>query len=383
MKRVQINELDFKGQNIYVGIDVHLKSWSVAVLSEHSVLKKFSQNPDASALHKYLTGNYPGADYYSVYEAGFCGFWIHRSLERLGICNIVVNPADVPAMSKEKLRKTDVVDCGKPARELRSGSLTGIYVPNEATLPFSSHSNHLRLTGIYVPDEATLEMRSLIRLRNSIVKDTTREKNRIKSLLRFHGIEIPGEFTKHSVGNWSKRFLKWLQEVELSTEYGRKTLDLHIEQLVRLPGMLLQQTRTIRSIFRQEPFGETIRLLTSVPGTGMTTAVLLLVEIDDISRFPNSDSLAAFIGLTPMCHSSGEKDGTGDITVRKHASLRCSTIEAAWVAIRKDPAMTLAYEGFRKRMIAQKAIVKIARKLVNRIFFVLKHKQEYVPCVAK
>jgi transposase len=49
-----------------------------------------------------------------------------------------------------------------------------------------------------------------------------------------------------------------------------------------------------------------------------------------------------------MCHSGGEKDVTGDITVRKHASLRCSIIEAAWVAIRKDPAMTLAYEGFRK-----------------------------------
>jgi len=47
MNRVQINGLDFKGQNIYVGIDVHLKSWSVSVLSEHSVLKKFSQNPDA------------------------------------------------------------------------------------------------------------------------------------------------------------------------------------------------------------------------------------------------------------------------------------------------------------------------------------------------
>jgi transposase len=163
----------------------------------------------------------------------------------------------------------------------------------------------------------------------------------------------------------------------------KKNTGLAIEQLVRLRVMLLQETGTIRSISRQEPFGEAIRLLTSVPGTGITTAILLQVEIDGINRFPNSDSLAAFIGLTPMCHSSGEKDGTGDITVRKHASLRCSIIEAAWVAIRKDPAMTLAYEGFRKRMIAQKAIVKIARKLVNRIFFVLKHKQEYEPCVVK
>jgi transposase len=227
MKREQINELDFKGQNIYVGIDVHLKSWSVAVLSEHSILKKFSQNPDAEALHKFLVTHYPGADYHSVYEAGFCGFWIHRKLRELGINHRVVNPADVPSMSKEKLRKTDVVDCGKLSRELRS----------------------VTLTGIYVPDMGILEMRSLIRLRNSMVKDTTREKNRIKSLLRFHGIDIPEAFTKHSVGNWSKRFLKWLGEVELSTEYGRKTLDLHIEQLVRLRGMLLQETRTIRTLF--------------------------------------------------------------------------------------------------------------------------------------
>jgi len=123
MRRVQINELDFKGQNIYVGIDVHLKSWSVTVLSEHSVLKKFSQSPDVAALHNFLTTNYPGADYHSVYEAGFCGFWIHRRLVKLGINNLVVNPSDVPTMSKEKLRKTDVVDCSKLTRELRSGTL--------------------------------------------------------------------------------------------------------------------------------------------------------------------------------------------------------------------------------------------------------------------
>jgi transposase len=361
MKRLQINELDFKGQNIYVGIDVHLKSWSITVLSEHSVLKKFSQTPDAEALHKFLVRHYPGATYHSVYEAGFCGFWIHRRLLKSGINNIVVNPADVPTTGDEKLRKTDAVDSGKLARELRSKSLRGIYVPSEAVL----------------------EMRSLIRLRGQIVKDTTREKNRIKSLLRFHGIEIPEEFTKHSVGNWSKRFLKWLSAIELSTEYGRKTLDLHIEQLVRLRSMLLQETRNIRAISGTEPFSETIRLLASVPGIGITTAILLLVEIDDITRFPDSGSLAKYIGMIPMCHSTGDKEGVGDITIRKHASLRCAMIEAAWVAVRKDPAMTLAYEEFRKRMIAQKAIVRIARKLVNRIFFVLKRKQEYVPCVVK
>jgi hypothetical protein len=83
MRRIERNELDFKGQNIYVGIDVHLKSWSVTVMSEHYVLKKFSQNPDAGSLHKYLTGNYPGAAYRSVYGAGLCGFWIYCRLSAL------------------------------------------------------------------------------------------------------------------------------------------------------------------------------------------------------------------------------------------------------------------------------------------------------------
>ena len=359
--RGQVNKLDFNGQNIYVGIDVHLKSWSVTVLSESSVLKKFRQDPRPEALHKFLVTNYPGASYYSVYEAGFSGFWTHNRLSELGINNIVVNPADVPTMLKEKLRKTDAVDCGKLARGLRAGDLQGIYIPRAEIL----------------------EIRSLIRLRNSIVKDTTREKNRIKSLLRFHGIEIPDQFTRHSIGNWSKRFLQWLGEVDMSTEYGRKTLDLHIEQFVRLRQMLLQETRVIRQLSRSEPFAEPLRLLMTVPGIGITTGITLPTEIDNASRFKSAEQLAAYIGLIPMCHSSGEKEGIGDITVRKHAILRCYLVEAAWIAIRKDPAMTMAYEEYKKRMNGNKAIVKIARKLVNRIFFVLKRKTEYVPGVVE
>jgi transposase len=361
MRTEQSKRLDFKGQNIYVGIDVHLKSWSVAVLSEHSVLKKFSQNPEPEALYSFLATNYPGASYYSVYEAGFCGFWIHERFRQLGIDNIVVDPADVPTMLKEKLRKTDAVDCNKLARGLRSGDLKGIYVP----------------------DAQTLEIRSLIRLRSSIVKDSTRAKNRIKSLLRFHGVHIPEQFTRYSIGSWSKIFLQWLRDVELATEYGRKALDLHIEQFIRLREMLLQETRIIRNLSRSDLFAEPLRFIMSVPGIGITTGIAFLVEIDNISRFRNADQLASYVGLIPMCHSSGEKESIGDITIRKHAMLRCLIIESAWIAIRKDPVMTMAYEEYRKRMNGNKAIVKIARKLVNRIFFVLKRKQKYEPCVVK
>lgn len=148
----------FKGQKIFVGLDVHLRSWSVTVLSEQAVLKKFKQDPSPAALNKFLTNTYPDAEYYSVYEAGFCGFWIHWELHNLGINNIVVNPADAPTMTGERLRKTDAIDSGKLARSLRSGELKGIYVP----------------------DSLATEIRSLIRLRDSLTKDQTRHKNRFR-----------------------------------------------------------------------------------------------------------------------------------------------------------------------------------------------------------
>jgi len=73
-----------------------------------------------------------------------------RTPDGIGIDNIVVNPADVPTKSSEKLRKTDAVDSGKLARSLRANELKGIYTP----------------------DSVSLEMRSLIRLKNSITPKT-------------------------------------------------------------------------------------------------------------------------------------------------------------------------------------------------------------------
>lgn len=69
MEQRQSNKISFKGQNIYVGLDVHLKSWSVTILSETSVLKQYRQDASPEALHKTLTTNYPDAEYHSVYEA--------------------------------------------------------------------------------------------------------------------------------------------------------------------------------------------------------------------------------------------------------------------------------------------------------------------------
>ena len=163
------NELNFKNQVFFIGIDVHAKQWTVTIRNEHLELKTFSMNPSPDELLKHMKRNYPGGVYKSVYEAGFCGFWIHRRLTELGIENIVVNPADVPTTNKEKDRKMDPVDSRKLARELLKG----------------------QLEGIYIPDEFHQQLRSLCRLRFQIVQNQTRVKNRIKCHLYNMGISIP------------------------------------------------------------------------------------------------------------------------------------------------------------------------------------------------
>ena len=102
-------ELDFSNQLISVGIDVHKRNWSVTIQIAGQQVKNFIMDPNPEKLIKHLHTNYPGGIYQSVYEAGFCGYWIDRQLQSQGIKNIIVNPADVPTSNKEKTRKTDTV----------------------------------------------------------------------------------------------------------------------------------------------------------------------------------------------------------------------------------------------------------------------------------
>ena len=83
--QTQSNKIDFTGQNIYIGFDVHLRSWTVTVMTERLTHKTFSQPPKPEVLYNYLARNFPGATYFSAYEAGFCGYWIHNKLIELGV----------------------------------------------------------------------------------------------------------------------------------------------------------------------------------------------------------------------------------------------------------------------------------------------------------
>jgi transposase len=111
--------------------------------------------------------------------------------------------------------------------------------------------------------------------------------------------------------------------------------------------------------------------------------MIILTEFETITRFGNIDKLCGFIGLVPSTHSSGEKDKTGEITKRGHSVLRSALIESSWVAIRNDPTLFKCYNDYCKRMEPNEAIVRIAKKLLSRIKFVLKNEQPYICFVVK
>ena len=101
--QTQSNKIDFTGQNIYVGFDVHLKSWSVTIMTEKLTHKTFSQAPDPEVLYNYLSKTFPGANYYSAYEAGFCGYWIHNKLIEFGIKSMVEGVINMMMMRNKNL----------------------------------------------------------------------------------------------------------------------------------------------------------------------------------------------------------------------------------------------------------------------------------------
>ena len=349
-------KLDFTGQSIYVGLDVHKKSWSVSIFSEQCEHKKFTQPPEADKLAQYLKRNFPGAAYQAVYEAGFSGFWAHDRLQERGVNCLVVHPADVPTTNKERTSKRDRIDCRKLARHLRSGELKGIYVPTRLQL----------------------EDRSLVRTRQTLVRKQTRCKNQIKSFLLFYGLELPEEVVK---SRWSKKFLHQLAELRMERDSGHLALQSYLEELQQLRKLIAAVNRGIILLSREAAYREMVQRLKTIPGVSTLTAMILLTELGDLTRFKNLDHLASYVGLIPDTKASGETEHIGGLTFRRNAQLRAVLIEAAWTAARLDPVLLLAFNQYCRRMKKTKAIVKIARKLLNRIRYVLKNQMDYVPGV--
>ncbi len=345
-------KLTFSGQKFFIGIDVHKTSWKVTVINNQIELQTFSMEPSPEKLAAHLRKNYPGGNYFTVYEAGFCGYWIDRKLKKLGIKNIVVNPGDIPTKNKEKTRKTDTIDSRKLARELSNGTISGIYIP----------------------EEIQEQLRSLCRLRYQMIKAQSRLKNQIKGMLYYYGIQLPENY---KVNNWSGEFIRYLESLKFSYNMGDDCLIVYLEQFKNNQKRIAEILKLLKKYTQEYEAEQTIKNLCSIPGISFITAVTFFTEIININRFKRLDELSSYVGLVPAVRSSGERERILGISNRHNRFLRNLLIEAAWVAVRKDPALTMCYGELIKRMKKQKAIIKIAKKLLNRIRYVWKNNQSY------
>ena len=351
-------KVSFVGQTIHLGIDVHKKNWSVSVYLGDKFVKTFHQESIGTILLQHLKTNYPEAIYKACYEAGFCGFSVQRELTLLGIECSVVNAADIPQTNKGMLSKTDAADSRRIGEAFSKGLLKPIYIP-----------------------KANIEAdRNLVRYRKRVQEDLKAKKQGIKSCLFILGLKIPPQ---HDKSYWTNNFITWLKELEVTDSSNKITVSLLIEDVLLLRKRLFATNKRLRALSISENYATNYVLLTSTPGIGLITAMTMLTEIGDINRFDSFVKFNSFIGLCPSEYSSGERVHKGKMTNRAHKTIRALIIEAAWVSIRVDPALTIKYHELLKTKTGKRAIIVIARKLLSRLFTVWKTNVEYVKGVVK
>ncbi len=347
--------LNFNGENIYVGIDVHKKSWTVTIETDELQLKTFTQDPEPEKLIRYLKRNYPGAKYRAAYEAGYFGYWICERLNDLGVECIIVNPADIPTSDKEKKQKRDAIDSRKIARGLKNGD----YNP------------------VYVPDREAQGFRTLIRAYRKLVQDIAKGKTRIKAMLEQWGIKVPDEFT--NTRTLSMGYLSWLQGLDESAlpVEAKTALEGQIKQCQEQTKVLKELDQKIRGIVTEKHQAE-IALLKSIPGIGDIAAREIFSEIIDINRFKTLDHLKSYVGLIPTTQSSGEHERTGNLTKRGNKYLKSLLVQCSWRALKNDPQLLLTYKNHLKSgKKKNKALIRIASNMLSRIRYVLKHKKPF------
>ena len=347
------NRTDFCNRDLYVGIDVHKLRWQVAVFYEGIILSNTSIEASPEGLTTRLRKRYGDGRFHCVYESGPFGFHLCRSLWAAGMECIVVNPADIPSMDKDRRSKTDPVDARKLATHLAAGLLHPLHIPTEKEQ----------------------KQRSLIRYRKKLWGGLVRCKNRLKGELLFQGVQVP---VKYDNPHWSHNFLGWIEQKAQKDEDLKETLLLMLEEVKMLRVLLLKTERKLRELMWSEPFKQKSELLRSIPGVGPLTSMLFLLEVGDVSRFKSFDQLNRFVGFCPDSHSSGETMKHCGLSIRRHNALRSALVEASWQLIRRDAAMLDHYRKLQSRMKGQQAIIRIARKLLRRMRAVLLSGRMYV-----
>ena len=288
---------------LYVGLDVHKDSITVAYATGLDDVELFGKiGTTQTALDRMCKRLQSKARHvHVVYEAGPCGYGLNRRLLEKGFDSMVCAPSLIPRKPGDRV-KTDRRDAFKLVRSLRAGDLSAVHVP----------------TG---EDEA---FRDLARAWSSARDDLKQARQRLKSFLLSHGVQYSGR------ANWGPAHRRWLSTFSFNSAWQqlafnehRRTIEDRLAQCDRLEAALHEAVVSWR-------FYPVVLALQAMRGMQFTSAVGLISELGDLSRFEHPRQLMAWLGVTPSEHSSGGKRRQGSITKAGNSYARKLLVESAW-----------------------------------------------------
>lgn len=284
----------------FVGLDVHADSIAIAVAEpgrgEPATLATIPN--DTVMLLKRLRAL---GRVKCCYEAGPTGFGLYRDLVKAGLDCVVVAPSLVPTRAGDRV-KTDRRDAVKLARFLRSGDLTEIVVP----------------------DEATEAMRDLERAREDAKRAELVAHHHLGKFLLRHGRRSPFKTS------WSQKHLDWIRSQRFEDAAQQLVLDDYLKAVEDLAERVARLTRSIVELVERWDRRPLVKALQALRGVNVMSAVVLVAELGDIARFSTAPQLMGYLGLVPSERSSGGTRQQGRITRSGNGHARRILVEAAW-----------------------------------------------------
>lgn len=327
----------------YVGMDTHKSFSQVCVMDEEGnaiMAEKVPNTPQA--VDAFIAKLEPGSRI--VMEASSCWEYLYDYLEQNGFDMKLANPLKTKAIASARI-KTDSIDAETLAHLLRANLIPESYVPPQ-----------------YVRDE-----RQVVRLRASLVDIRTQVKNKIHALLARNGITY--EFSDL----FGKAGMEFLQTLELPAA-SRFELDQYLTLLPVLDEKIETVQRQIEGMAEDNYHA---KLLMTIPGISYYSALMIMSEIGDITRFESGKHLCSFAGLVPSVYQSGNTCRTGHITRQGSAWLRWILVQAANRIVGSDTVLARFYLKLKQRKGHKTAVVATARKLLTYIYIMLRNNIPY------
>ena len=321
--------------SVYVGIDVHRKRSQVAVVTEDGQVQLNRNVVNGSEPMLRLIGGLP-AGTPVAFEAAYGWGWLVELLEDYGFDPHLVHPLRCKAIASARL-KNDKVNAAILAQLLRADLLP------EA----------------WIAPPAVRQLRARLRHRASLVRLGTQLRNRIHAVAADHGYDRTGSY-------WTGPGRGWLAELDLPAVSREIVTDC-----LAFTGALAPQIERLDGELRQHAKADPrVKILTALPGVGQFTALVMLAEIGDITRFASARKLASWAGLTPTVRGSDLTVRHGHISKQGSAWLRWVLDQAAQTA-KRSPEFAATYAAISKRRGKKIATIAIARKLLTRAWHLL------------